>query len=82
MRPAAERDLLEFTGVVREQRRSMFVVDVTAGALRREVLCTLSGRLNMNRIRLCIGDEVQVEVTPYDLRRGRIVYRGKREARS
>lgn len=39
------------------------------------ILCHLSGKLRMNRIRLTPGDEVQVEITPYDLTKGRITYR-------
>ncbi len=39
------------------------------------ILCYLSGKMRMNRIRLTPGDSVQVEMTPYDLTKGRIVYR-------
>ena len=39
------------------------------------ILCHLAGKLRMNRIRLTPGDEVQVEITPYDLTKGRITYR-------
>lgn len=82
MRPASERDCLEFVGVVREQRGGGFyIVDCQAGALRREVVCTLGGRVHMHRIRVVAGDEVTVEVSPYDLRRGRITFRGRREER-
>lgn len=81
MRPAAERDALEFMGIVRELRRGTYVVDVTAGSFRREVMCTLGGRLRANHIRVIPGDEVTIEVTPYDLRRGRITFRGRREQR-
>jgi len=42
-----------------------------------EILCHLSGKLRMNRIRLTPGDEVLVEITPYDLTKGRITYRLK-----
>jgi len=41
----------------------------------QEILCYLSGRMRMNRIRLTPGDEVQVELSPYDLTKGRITYR-------
>jgi len=78
MRPAAERDALEFVGVVREVRRGVYVVDVRAGAPRREVLCHLGGRPHQARIRVVPGDEVTIEVSPYDLSRGRITYRGRR----
>jgi translation initiation factor IF-1 len=40
------------------------------------VLATLSGRLRVNNIRIVPGDTVTVEVSPYDLSRGRIVWRG------
>ena len=78
MRSAEERDVLEFTGTVARVARGFYVVDAVAGALRREVLCTLSGRLKQNHIKITPGDEVTLEVSPYDLRRGRITYRGQR----
>lgn len=40
-----------------------------------EVIAHLSGKMRMNRIRLGIGDEVKIELTPYDLTKGRITYR-------
>ena len=79
MRSAAERDALEFTGVVREVRRGCYVVDVVAGALRREVQCSLGGKLREHHIRVIPGDEVTIEVSPYDLSRGRISFRGRRQ---
>ena len=72
MRSAEERDVLEFTGTVARVARGFYVVDAIAGPLRREVLCTLSGRLKQNHIKITPGDEVTVEVSPFDLRRGRI----------
>ncbi len=78
MRPAEERDALEFTGVVRELRRGFYVVDAHCGGLRREVLCRLGGRPHQANIRVVAGDEVTIEVSPYDLSRGRITYRGRR----
>ena len=41
----------------------------------QEILCYLSGKMRMNRIRLTPGDDVQLEMSPYDLRKGRITYR-------
>ncbi len=43
----------------------------------REVLCHLAGKLRIYRIKILAGDKVTVEMTPYDEKRGRIVYRGK-----
>ena len=40
-----------------------------------EIICHLSGKMRMNRIRLGVGDEVKVELTPYDLSKGRITFR-------
>jgi len=42
-----------------------------------EALCHLAGRLRMYRIKILPGDRVTVEISPYDEKRGRIVYRGK-----
>jgi len=42
-----------------------------------EALCHLSGKLRLYRIRILTGDRVTVEISPYDEKRGRIVYRGK-----
>jgi translation initiation factor IF-1 len=41
----------------------------------QEILCHLSGKMRMHRIRLTPGDEVQVELSPYDLTKGRITFR-------
>lgn len=43
----------------------------------KEAICHLAGRLRMYRIKILPGDRVQVEMSPYDESRGRIVYRGK-----
>jgi translation initiation factor IF-1 len=49
----------------------MFSVDCNG----RTVLATLAGRLRMNRIRVLVGDKVTVELSPYDLTKGRISFR-------
>ena len=66
-------DRLELDGVIDEcLPGTYFKVKCTAG---NEVLCTLSGKLRMNRIRLLPGDRVKCEVSPYDVSRGRISWR-------
>ncbi len=40
-----------------------------------EIIAHLAGKLRMNKIRLGVGDEVRIQLTPYDLTKGRIVYR-------
>ena len=63
------------TGVVLESLPSThFRVKLDNG---EEALCHLSGKLRMYRIKVLPGDQVTVEITPYDSKRGRIVYRGK-----
>ncbi len=43
------------------------------------IIATISGRMRMNNIKLVPGDKVVAQVSPYDLSKGRIVYRGKKE---
>lgn len=62
-----------FKGTVTESLpAATFRVKLDNGQL---ILCYLAGKMRQNRIRLTPGDEVQVEMTPYDLTKGRITYR-------
>jgi translation initiation factor IF-1 len=62
-------------GVVTETLRGgNFRIELDNG---HEVLAHLSGKMRRARIRVLIGDRVQVELSPYDLTRGRLVYRWK-----
>jgi translation initiation factor IF-1 len=66
---------LRKTGQVIEALPSThFKVKLSSG---EEVLCHLAGKLRMYRIKILPGDQVTVEMSPYDSKRGRIVYRGK-----
>jgi len=66
---------IEVEGVVTEALpNTMFRVKLKDG---RVVLCHLSGKMRMHRIRVMPADKVEVEMTPYDETRGRIVYRYK-----
>lgn len=68
-------DLLRMTGVVDELLPSaMFRVTLDNN---HKILATISGKLRQNNIRILAGDSVEVEMSPYDLNRGRIVYRNK-----
>lgn len=44
----------------------------------QEIICTIAGKLRKNKIQLLVGDRVKIEVSPYDLARGRITYRLKK----
>ena len=65
--------MLEGT-VVEPLPNAMFRVELDNG---HRVLAHISGKMRMNYIRILPGDKVQVELTPYDLSRGRITYRYK-----
>jgi translation initiation factor IF-1 len=45
--------------------------------IEKEILCTISGKLRINNINIASGDSVKVEMSPYDLTRGRITWRNK-----
>jgi translation initiation factor IF-1 len=69
----AKEELLEFPGVVKELLpNATFRVELENG---HEIIAHTAGKLRKNRIRVLAGDKVQVEMTPYDLTKGRINYR-------
>ena len=69
----AKEDLLEFEGIVSEiLPNAMFRVKLDNG---HDVLAHTSGKMRKNRIRVLTGDKVNVEMTPYDLSKGRITFR-------
>jgi len=68
-----KKDVIEVEGTVTEALpNAMFRVQLDTG---HEVLAHVSGRLRVNFIRILPGDRVRVELSPYDLTRGRITYR-------
>ena len=70
-----KQETLEFEGVVNDVLPSaMFRVGLDNG---HELLATVAGKMRKYRIRILAGDKVTVEVSPYDLRRGRIIFRHK-----
>lgn len=73
----AKEDIIEFDGVVAEVLPdSRFKVTLDSG---HDVMAYASGRMKKNRIRILAGDRVTVEMTPYDLTKGRINFRHKDE---
>ena len=71
----AKDDVIEVEGkVVDTMPNAMFTVELENG---HKVLATISGKIRKNYIRILPGDKVQVELSPYDLTRGRITYRFK-----
>lgn len=71
----AKDDVIEVEGVVLEPLpNAMFRVELQNG---HKVLAHISGKMRMNFIKILPGDRVMVELSPYDLNRGRIIYRFK-----
>jgi translation initiation factor IF-1 len=71
----AKEDMIEFSGVVTELLpNAMFRVKLEND---HEILAHTSGKMRKNRIRVLAGDKVTVEMTPYDLSKGRITFRYK-----
>ncbi|MCY4614471.1 MAG: translation initiation factor IF-1 [Nitrospira sp.] len=71
----AKEDMIEVQGVIMETLpNAMFRVQLESG---HKILAHISGKMRMHFIRILPGDKVTVELSPYDLTRGRITYRFK-----
>jgi len=70
----SDRDRLEFEGEVVDANKGKFKVKVNDSLT---VLCTLSGKIRMNSVKILVGDKVKIEVSQYDTTQGRIIYRNK-----
>ena len=71
----AKEEAIEVKGTVVEKLpNAMFKVELVNG---HRILAHISGKMRMHFIKILPGDMVSVELSPYDLKRGRILYRGK-----
>ena len=71
----SKEDVIEVEGVVTEKLpNAMFQVQLENG---HRILAHISGKLRMNFIRIIPGDKVRIEMSPYDLSKGRIIWRDK-----
>lgn len=71
----SKEDLIQLEGVVEDVLpNAMFRVRINENYL---VTATISGKMRQHRIQILLGDKVNLEVTPYDLSKGRITYRSK-----
>ena len=71
----SSKDVIEVEGVVKERlSNAIFIVELENG---HDVMAHISGKLRMNYIRILEGDRVTVELSPYDLTKGRITWRKK-----
>lgn len=72
---AEDKGTIEVEGkVVEPLPNAMFRVELENG---HKILCHISGKMRMNFIRILPGDKVTIELSPYDLTKGRIIYRYK-----
>ncbi len=71
----AKEDKIEVEGIILEALpNAMFRVEIDGG---HKILAHISGKMRMHYIKILPGDKVRVEMSPYDLTRGRITYREK-----
>lgn len=76
----SKEENIQASGVVIEVLpRTMFRVEIELGEqkMKHLMICTLSGKMRQNKIRVLLGDQVDIEFTPYDYERGRITRRQK-----
>ncbi|MCH7611903.1 MAG: translation initiation factor IF-1 [Candidatus Marinimicrobia bacterium] len=74
----AKEQPITVDGIIKETLpNAMFRVEIEIGEAKHEVLAHVSGKMRMHFIKILPGDMVTLEVSPYDLSRGRIVYRQK-----
>jgi len=72
-RKMSKKDIIELSGTIIDVLpNQQFKVETE---LNQTIICYTAGKMRQNRIRLVQGDAVQIEMTPYDLTRGRITYR-------
>lgn len=77
---ASQKEVIKLNGkVVEALPNTQFMVELENG---HRVLCHISGKMRKNYIRLTLGDMVEVELTPYDLTKGRITYRSNNPRQS
>jgi translation initiation factor IF-1 len=71
----AKEECIKFTGVVTEVLpNTTFRIELTNGS---KLLGHISGKMRKNNINILLGDKIDVEISPYDISKGRIVYRYK-----
>lgn len=71
-------DGIEMTGVVvKALKGGKFIVDVTVNNSVKSIECTVCGKLRQSYIKILVGDKVDIDISPYDLTKGRIKWRYK-----
>lgn len=71
-------DVIECDGTITEAFKGIkFNVECDIAGTKHTALCTLSGKLKIHYIKCLVGDRVKVQISPYDLTKGRIIWRYK-----
>lgn len=77
-------DHIEMEGTIVDSAKGIFRVELDQEQVDGEktvIICTIAGKLRKNKINLLVGDSVKVKISPYDLSRGIIFYRNKKQRR-
>lgn len=73
-----DKNVIVTEGVIKEcLPDTRFVVEIDVNGTKHEIMGYLSGKMRMNYIWLSVGDKVTLEISPYDPKVGRIIYRNK-----
>jgi translation initiation factor IF-1 len=73
----SKEDIIKMSGIVDEVLPNAMFRIILDNEQQSRITATSGGRLRQNNIRVLLGDRVDVEMSPYDLTRGRVVYRAK-----
>lgn len=73
----SKEDIIKMSGVVDEVLPNAMFRIILDNEQKTRITATIGGRLRQNNIRVLLGDRVDIEMSPYDLTRGRVVYRAK-----
>ena len=73
----SKEDVVRLSGVVDEVLPNAMFRVILDNEQQTKITAVIGGRLRKNNIRILLGDQVEVEMSPYDLTRGRVVYRNK-----
>lgn len=73
----SKEDVLKFSGTVDEVLPNAMFRIILDNEQKSKIIATLGGKLRQHNIRILLGDRVDVEMSPYDLTKGRVVYRSK-----
>ncbi len=69
----SREDQIEVSGIVKEvQRGGMYHIEIENGTT---IICTTSGKMRAHKIKIVLGDKVKVALSPYDLTKGRVIFR-------